>query len=136
MKRSQALAPLSQQHHTALFVALGLRRVDGDDAAEAVAAFLTFFAEADGGHLALEERLLVDALPAPLARRMLSEHADLRRRAVTIRQEPSGAAARALGELLAAHVRFEEREVFPTLERTLPAEELDRIGGRLSARAA
>jgi hypothetical protein len=38
------------------------------------------------------------------------------------------ASARALGERLAAHVRFEERVAFEILERRLTATELERLG--------
>ena len=41
------------------------------------------------------------------------------------------AVQRRLGELLAAHVRFEERELFPRLEAVLPPEQLAELGGQL-----
>ena len=51
---------------------------------------------------------------AELATRVLAEHAQMR--ALAARAEDH-TAARALGELLAAHVEFEEASVFPTCER-------------------
>jgi hypothetical protein len=54
-----------------------------------------------------------------LRTRLLAEHAEIRRR------------AKALGELLAAHVRFEERELFPVLEARLSHDELIELGRRL-----
>jgi hypothetical protein len=44
---------------------------------------------------------------------------------------PAVEAARELGRILADHVRFEERTVFPHLERTLPADRLAAIDARL-----
>lgn len=41
------------------------------------------------------------------------------------------AAARELGERLTAHVRMEEHELFPLIEQTLPASELERLARRL-----
>lgn len=42
------------------------------------------------------------------------------------------AAARALGERLAAHVRFEERVLFELLERRLSAADLARLGAAVA----
>ena len=39
MKRSDELTPLSHEHHQALFVAIGLKRAEGEGA-EAGAAFI------------------------------------------------------------------------------------------------
>ena len=45
-------------------------------------------------------------------------------------------AANELGELLAAHVRFEERGAVPALEDALSPEELAGVGHRLAAERA
>ena len=37
-----------------------------------------------------------------------------------------------LGAILGDHVRFEERELFPLLEASLPAETLEEIGSELA----
>ena len=63
---------------------------------------------------------------------MLDEHAEILRRAARLGQSPCVSDARALGDLLTRHVRFEEREVFPLLEAQLPAERIRAIGRDLS----
>ena len=71
--------------------------------------------------------MLLPALPAAdeaLGQRMCDEHAEIRRRAAELERQPDVTAANELGELLAAHVRFEERELFPRLEDALSPEEL------------
>jgi hemerythrin-like domain-containing protein len=134
VKRSPELTPLSRQHHTALARALGLRRAEAGDVAEAAAAFQEFFATKGERHFAQEEEVLLPALPAgqeALGRRMLDEHAEIRRRAAALGARPDVTAARELGELVNAHVRFEERELFPRLEAELAPEALAEIGRRL-----
>src|SRR5829696_1187367 len=88
MKRSDALAPLSRDHHQGLFVALQLKRATPATAAEARVAFLSFFERAGARHFRAEEEVLLPAFarhadPAePAIVRVLVDHVDLRRRAL------------------------------------------------------
>ena len=134
MKRSPELAPLSRDHHVALERALRLRRANERSTAAAATAFLDFFEKDGQRHFEQEERLLIPALPAEdaaLGERVLTEHADIRALAAQLGSEPEVTIARRLGELLGAHVRFEERELFPRLEAVLPPEQLAELGGQL-----
>jgi hemerythrin-like domain-containing protein len=122
VKRQPALIPLSHDHHHALVAArrLGLA-ADREDAAAEAAAFARFFAEESVPHFRDEEEqlfpLVVSSEEArPLVVRALLEHQQLHalaRQLATGRPKPM----RELAELLVAHVRFEERELFPLIER-------------------
>jgi hypothetical protein len=59
MKRSEALAPLSRQHHQGLFVALKLKRADSSGAVEAGRAFLEFWKGEGREHFRIEEEVLL-----------------------------------------------------------------------------
>jgi hypothetical protein len=133
VKRSPELAPLSRHHHVALEVALRLRRATDESLDDAVARYLTFSAGDGEEHFAEEEALLLPELRPDLGRRMRDEHAAIRDATRALEARPDRGAAHRLGELLTAHVRFEEREVFPELERSLPADRLAEIGRRLAA---
>jgi hemerythrin-like domain-containing protein len=139
MKRSAALAPLSRDRQHALDAALRLRRADDDTVADAIAHFQRFFADEGRRHFAIEERLLLPALPADDPEwaagvaRVRADHAAIRAGADALAEAGADARsltadARALGELLAAHVRFEERELFVVLERRLAPDALARLG--------
>ena len=135
MKRSAELASLSRDHHVALEHALRLRRASEADAASVVAAFLGFLVDEGRAHFTQEESLLAPEVPADraeLAERMLVEHEEILRRAATLGARPEAGAARELGELLSRHVRFEERELFPLLERRLPPARLLEISRDLA----
>jgi hypothetical protein len=87
MKRSEALAPLSRQHHQGLFIALTLKRADPESAVEARRAFMEFW-ESDGReHFRIEEEVLLPAYARhgahdhPAVVKVLTDHVDLRRRA-------------------------------------------------------
>jgi iron-sulfur cluster repair protein YtfE (RIC family) len=135
MKRSEALASLSRDHHQGLFVALQLKRADAGTAAQAREAFLTFFEREGARHFRVEEEVL---LPAYARRaepdrdavvRVLVEHVDLRRRAQDLAagSEPDVGELHELGERLEGHIRHEERVLFPMIEEALPAEELESL---------
>jgi hypothetical protein len=141
VKRSPELTPLSHEHHQALFVAMGLKRAERPEAAN---AFLDYHEETGARHFEIEEALLLpgwlaadpDAETAD-AHRILAEHLEIRTAAVQIR---AGGAAfaelRELGELLERHVRFEERELFPRIEERLDDESLLRLGAAIAAAEA
>ena len=141
MKRSDALAPLSREHHVALEVALRLRRAEDADAATARAAFLGFFTPEGEAHVRVEEEVLLpavaDVLPPDDAdvARVRDEHAEIRRRAADLAADAGTAVAElhTLGELLDEHVRHEERVFFPRIEAALGEERLARLGAELSA---
>jgi iron-sulfur cluster repair protein YtfE (RIC family) len=135
MKRSEALAPLSHDHHQGLFVALQLKRAEPDTAAQAREAFLSFFEREGARHFRAEEEVLLPAYARhagpdqPAVVRVLVEHVELRRRAQDLAdgQEASVAELRELGERLEGHIRHEERVLFPMIEAALPARELERL---------
>ncbi|MGN6586641.1 MAG: hemerythrin domain-containing protein [Solirubrobacterales bacterium] len=131
MKRAEALQPLSRDHLKALLAAKRLR--DATDAAEAGEDFLDFW-EAEGKHhFRVEEEVLLPgwALHGPVDRvavaRMLEEHLAIRRGALRAAEVASLEELRDLGQLLDDHVRFEERELFPMIERALAPEDLGRL---------
>ncbi len=140
MKRSEALQPLSHQHHQGLFAALQLKRAGPETATEARSAFLDFYHREGARHFSAEEELLLPAyarhteFDRPEIVRVLTEHVDLRRRGQDIEAtaNPDPSALRDLGERLERHIRFEERELFPMIEAALPEEELRQLGAALA----
>jgi hypothetical protein len=143
MKRSPELTPLSRDHQHALDAALRLRRAEPETLADALAHFARFFEREGRRHFAIEERLILPALPAgdpewaPGVQRVRDDHEAIRARAGALAEQRTGeealAAARELGERLTAHVRFEERELFPTLERRLTGSQLADLGAAVAA---
>jgi hypothetical protein len=137
--------PLSHDHHRALEEARRLRcAAEGPDSSTAASAFLRFFASETVCHFRAEEELLFPTVvDFPQARepitQALLEHQRIRARAALLRDRLDGRKApaeimRELGGLLEAHVRYEERRLFPLVEsllddRTLGALELGRSDG-------
>ena len=124
MKRKPALIPLSHDHHHVLAAARRLRlSSDRANASAGAAVFSRFFAAESVRHFREEEErlfpLVADAEEArPLIVRALLEHQQLHALAARVARGDT-APMRDLAELLEAHVRFEERELFPLIERLL-----------------
>jgi hemerythrin-like domain-containing protein len=141
MRRSDALAPLSRDHHQALNAALRLRRADASRIGGAVDHFSAFWRHGQV-HFEIEERLILPALPGDDAEwtagieRVAREHAAIRRRATELLSagaEQRVELAHELGELLNDHVRFEERQLFALLEERLSDDELAALGESVAA---
>lgn len=117
-----------------------LRRATDATASGTRQAFLDFWRHECSAHFRVEEEVLfpVHAEYAGehdvLLRRALDDHVEIRRRAdeLAATEGPSGRQLNELGETLAAHVRLEERELFPAIERTLPPERLAAVGAALA----
>lgn len=121
MKRNRALVPLSHDHHHALVAARRLRDALNEDAPAEAAAFSRFFAEESVRHFREEEEqlfpLVADSEEAkPLITRALLEHQQLHALAGRLANGDQ-TLIRDVAELLEAHVRFEERKLFPLIER-------------------
>lgn len=140
-KRDPAFVPLSHDHHHALVIAMLLRRASDENAAGAAHAFSDFWHSDCSDHFEVEERELYPVFAqqfgedSPLMQRALSEHAQIREAALAIEgsDSPGGAELNRIGELLAGHVRLEEREIFPMLEAELPDDVLAKLGERIDA---
>jgi mannose-6-phosphate isomerase-like protein (cupin superfamily) len=135
MKRHPALIALSHDHHHALVEARRLRHAaaSDEDPAAAASAFRRFYAGVTVLHFREEEErlfpLVVDAEARPLLVRALLDHQRLH--ALSAALDDQGdlrTSMRELGQRLEAHVRLEERELFPLIERLAPAE-LDSLDG-------
>jgi DUF438 domain-containing protein len=131
MKRSRALTSLSRDHHQALVIAQKLRRADTGGAEEARTAFLAYWSEHGAEHFRLEEEILLPAYAAhgdphhPLVLEALGDHVAIRQRAARLTSsDPTVDELHELGARLAAHVRLEERALFPMIENVMPEDEL------------
>lgn len=142
MKRSDALAALSRDHHRALVVAVRLIRAGAGEREDAARRFVTFMRREAHEHFRIEEQVLLPAVPlgdggAALVAEVLDDHRALREAGERLGAErgrpPKLDDLHALGRRLQAHVRLEERRLFPLLEDTLSAEELVALGERVEA---
>lgn len=132
MKRHESLYPLSHHHHHALVAALKLKRAgtpQGELSNKELQNELKAFWYPGGvNHFREEEEVLLATysyygnLQQPLFRDMLIQHVQIHGMVnkLLLADDPSYEAFRELGELLDAHIRKEEREIFPLIEKEVP----------------
>ena len=152
MKRTPELRSLSEDHHHGLVQARRLRRAAeaGEaDSAEAIAkGFLDFWQKDTAVHFRKEEEALLpvmaryggDLTRKPLAE-MIEDHARIRALVMQLSDEAIGGNVRLetlhdVGERLEAHIRLEERVVFPLIEESLSEDALTELAARLEVKEA
>ena len=142
MPRLGVLLALSREHHGALVMARDARRAAAVDNSavwmDTIARIEDYGRESMAEHFAEEERLLQlagEKIDAKAVARFLSEHAELRQLAgSSCSLEPRARLSR-FGELLGAHVRYEERVFFPQLEPHMHLSDLPHLPHLLPANA-
>ena len=139
MKRTAALTPLSHDHHQALFQAQQLRRATDQNVAEVRDGVLAFWAGDGAKHFRIEEEVLLPAFAAAgdpgddAVVTVLVDHVWIRERMERLAEEALDlVGVHELGERLTAHVRHEERVLFPLIEETLDPESLAALGRRVA----
>lgn len=146
MKRHPSLHPLSHDHHHGLVQARRLARSAGashEVMREQISAFLRFARQSLTVHFRDEEQILLPALEPYLdtasdaqCQRLLREHQQLWEQIDALEGALSDGNFHAemmleLASSLEKHIRFEERELFPRIEKVLPEEALASLGARL-----
>jgi hypothetical protein len=142
VRRLAALVPFSEVHQHELVQArclVGAADAAPEERLAAASAYVqTFFAETVEHFRREEEELFplyaLQAGSTPTLERVLAEHMQLHGLVRALRTHVAAGEAppdelRALGSLLADHVRVEDRELFDEIQRLVPAAELERLAG-------
>jgi hemerythrin-like domain-containing protein len=131
IKRSQQLAPLSREHHDGLLFAWKIKQgIENKAPLEVMRKYtLWFWRHHIKPHFFQEEKILLPYLPSghPMAVKLLEDHDHIRELILGLDDEADKRTLVILSDLLNAHIRFEERELFAHLEEILNPEELDTI---------
>jgi len=123
MPRIGVLLPLSREHHTSLVMARAARKA-ADDKDIAICSLTLAQIEAHwhtlmAAHFEKEEQLLrlaAEVLDSASIARIFAEHTELHRLACGPCSLDPVERLRRFGDLVVAHVRYEERTLFPQLQ--------------------
>lgn len=144
MKRANQLQPLSRQHHLGLHISSHAKNCSEDpiDIAEHWQA-LSAYMENNHKHFSFEDNLLIEGLSAykktnaevdNTLRELATQHQSLHQQLLRIKAVQSDeveaitvAQITQFANTLYNHIRFEERELLPLIERYLLKDELDAI---------
>ena len=123
MARTGALLPLSREHYASLVMARAARRAADDSSNTACLIALANIEEhwhtLMAAHFEREEQLIriaTETLDSESVARILTEHAELRMLTCGPCLLEPVARLRRFADLVVAHVRYEERVIFPQLQ--------------------
>ncbi|PZF74757.1 hemerythrin domain-containing protein [Taibaiella soli] len=136
MKRHKGIQPLSRYHHAGLLFCWKIRQgIEKNVSAQRLRLYVKHFWE---GHLQVhfkeEESMLFPLLKDDITEQAIREHGYVERLIGMIvpATENEMGQFKELADALDNHIRFEERVVFPHIEREVPEETLAALGDRLS----
>jgi hemerythrin-like domain-containing protein len=136
MKRNENIVALSRDHHYGLLFCWKIRQgLKKQVPASRIQPYVRYFwTQHLQQHFGEEESLLFSAAQDELCRQAEAEHREIRELILTISHmealTPDN--LHLLADLVDKHIRFEERVLFPHLEKILPEEMLASIGQRLT----
>lgn len=135
IKRSQELVVLSQEHHHALVFCTRLKKAYQTDLKTLQHFVSDFWDNEQQNHFDNEEKwLLPEMKEEKLKNQFIEEHQQIRKLIAQIKEAKNDGVELAtdLAIILNNHIRFEERVLFPYLEKTIETQKLVIIGEQLS----
>ena len=136
IKRDNRIVKLSKDHHFALMFCWKIRtglalQADTDR----IKNYVQYFWQSHmKPHFRQEETILFGTVKDSFVQRAIDEHEKIRQQINNLPGQGDELAAQlvTLAEMVDNHVRYEERELFPHLEKLLTNEELESIGKQLA----
>jgi hypothetical protein len=133
IKRSEPIKKLSQEHHFCLLFCWKLRQgVRKDVPPERIWRYVQYFwSEHLNPHFKAEEKILFVPFADDRVERAMHEHQQISQFIANLERHPAFVVPEKFTELAAmvdAHVRYEERQLFPHLERNLTTDQLEKVG--------
>jgi iron-sulfur cluster repair protein YtfE (RIC family) len=137
IKRSPHIVLLSREHHTGLLCCWKIRQGLKKQAdTTRIQKYLTYFWDSHlQQHFGEEEEHLFDKVNDDFCRKALQQHQEIKALISQVQDSTPAPAPELLHQLadqLEAHIRYEERDLFPHLEQVLEEPELRRIGAALA----
>lgn len=137
LKRDVNIQPLSKDHHFTLLFCWKIRTgIRNKIEPERIRKYVEYFWNADmKTHFREEEEILFAPVQDEMVQQALDDHIQIAHDVNHVEAASDAAVEEALNTLadrVEAHVRYEERELFPHLERVLTSDQLAAIGLALS----
>lgn len=141
IKRSKHILPLSKDHHFTLLFSWKIRqglKFGVDD--QRIKAYVQYFWQENmQGHFCEEEEILFALVEDAKVKKAIEDHKQIKGQIELLKTETGKLASKrltTLADTVDAHVRYEERELFPHLEKVLTETQLTTIGALLKEEPA
>jgi hemerythrin-like domain-containing protein len=137
MKRNEHIVKLSKDHHFTLLFCWKIRNgLKFGVATERIIKYVQYFWQFHmQPHFKEEETILFSPVKHTGVQKALDEHSQIAGQIKALNAAANNAANQlsTLADTVDNHVRYEERELFPHLEKVLTIEQLESIGMQLAA---
>ncbi len=136
MKRHESIVALSREHHFGLLFCWKIRQgIKNQVPAERILPYIAYFWKQHlKSHFDEEETLLFAPLKDDLVAQAIGEHRHIRSLVETLSQgneNPTPDSLLSLADAVDNHIRFEERTLFPHIEKALPEDQLAVMGEKI-----
>ena len=136
VKRDENIKRLSREHHFSLLFCWKIRKgLKTDVATERIRKYVQYFWQQ---HLRLhfreEEKIFFAPIKDRLVQRAINEHKYIKQQIEDLANYSGNNERKSLAkiaDMVYEHVRYEERDLFPHLERKLSKEQLENIGEQI-----
>lgn len=130
MKRNENIVLLSRDHHSGLLCSWKIRQgIKKEIESERIKKYIIYFFEHHlEDHFREEEEILCPSFEDEYTERIRSEHQQIKILISQIKDSGAPYLFSDFADLLEQHIRFEERNWFPHLEKKLDSSELNKIG--------
>ena len=131
--RSEHIKRLSREHHFTLLFCWKIRQgLKTNVSGERIRKYVQYFWQQHlQPHFREEEKILFAPMKDRHVQRAINEHTSIRQQIEHLSTYPQNKERKTLAkiaDMVDEHVRYEERELFPHLERKLSEEQLENIG--------
>lgn len=135
MKRDKNIVPLSRDHHFGLLAGWKIRQgLKKGISYDRIRRFVNFHWEThQKQHFDEEERILFPYSDNEHTQQAIREHEEIREIIQAINQVEEEQLLTLFADKVTAHIRFEERTLFPYLEQALTPEQLLEVGAQLDS---
>lgn len=136
IKRSKHILQLSKDHHFTLLFCWKLRQgLKWELDTERIKSYVQYFWEKDmRQHFREEEEVLFAPVKDDKVQKAINDHRQIEKLVEslnTLTRDEALKQLRALADTVDAHIRYEERQLFPHLEKVLTEAQLESVGARL-----
>lgn len=135
MKRHESIVVFSRDHHFGLLFCWKIRQgLKKNVAPERIQPYINYFWESHlRQHFEEEEKFLFSAAKGALTQQAIHEHKEIEAVVAKahIRTAITAEELSAIADMVDSHIRFEERVLFPQIEKTLTEAELEQINEQL-----
>ncbi|TXH20976.1 MAG: hemerythrin domain-containing protein [Chitinophagaceae bacterium] len=135
MRRSEHIIELSRDHHVGLLFCWKIRQgINKNIAIDRMVAYVDYFWHQNlKTHFEEEEKYLFVLEGDLKIQKAIDEHVSIEKDINTILNDSvSIDSLNALADSVDQHIRYEERDLFPYLEQTIPPSELEHIGKKIA----